>query len=73
MINIELKKEDDGWWKITTDKGVDLGRYRPSSVYNAKEWCTAYLSSWNQCFNITVVYNGKNYSFDDDFEAKSST
>ena len=73
MINVELKEESDKWWTITTDKDVNLGRYRPSSVYNAKVWCKAYLSSWNEYFNITVTYSGKSYTFDDDIEAKSSS
>ena len=73
MINVELKEEASGWWRITTDKDIDLGCFRPSSLYKAKEWCKIYLSSWNEYFNITVVYDGKNYSFNDDIKIKSST
>jgi hypothetical protein len=72
MVNVELKEESKRW-VIKTDRGVILGTYRLCSLYKAKEWCKAYLSSWNEIFCITVIYDGKSYSFDDEPETKSST
>lgn len=65
MTNIELKEEDDKW-TIRTDQGVILGSCRPCSLNKAKEWCKAYLSSWNENFHITVIYNGKSYPFNNE-------
>ena len=68
MVNLELKEDAPHDWTIITDQGVELGRRRHQSVNKAKYWCSVYLSSWSENFNITVIYDGKSYPFNDDIE-----